>query len=548
MNLFLRKGHTRYLIVICSVFAVVLLFIAGCRKDFDFSKTKDLSWNPDIALQLVHDSLTLTKVLIQTGTEDRIYIEENGDISILFYFNNDAFRIRPGDLITLAPANYSYNHYVSPAEQYTLQSADVPIPPTSSSLNLVGDNPDLRIDRLMVKKGFVRITSDNTFNNAGFMTLKMLNATKNGVPFAVTISPFVSGQTHTDIDLSDVLFDFTATPNTIKTEIEGLLKKSGEPVAGDQIRMDFQFNITTIGRFEGYLGRYTFPQLQDTVKVDVFNNAYVLGEVYFVDPQATITVYNSIGIPAEIKVEKLVSINNASGVSLDIASQLGSGAVFSVPSPLINDPHPAVKSMYYTNDNTNNAMYDFYNMKPDNVAFQITAKMNPEGTPINFFSDTSSFFSDLRVKLPLYGHFDHLTFQDTFDLALDKPEEIERLEFKTNIVNGFPLNTLMQVYFTDEYYNIKDSLAGQDEIMIREAPVDPATHLPYPGMYGVKDTTFILNMERMKNLENVKKLLVKAELNSSNGGNVNVKLRSDQLLKLNFSARAKLRTTIETGK
>ncbi len=43
---------------------------------------------------------------------------------------------------------------------------------------------------------------------------------------------------------------------------------------------------------------------------------------------------------------------------------------------------------------------------------------------------------------------------------------------------------LMQVYFTDENYNKLDSLAGDDQILISEAPVDPATYLPYPGMYG----------------------------------------------------------------
>ena len=106
----------------------------------------------------------------------------------------------------------------------------------------------------------------------------------------------------------------------------------------------------------------------------------------------------------------------------------------------------------------------------------------------------------------------------------------------------------MQVYFTDENYNKKDSLTGDDRILIREAPVDPATHLPYPGMYGVKDTTFILNMERMQNLKNVKKIIVKAVLHSSDEGLINVKLRANQMMKINFSARVKLRKIIQSGK
>ena len=52
----------------------------------------------------------------------------------------------------------------------------------------------------------------------------------------------------------------------------------------------------------------------------------------------------------------------------------------------------------------------------------------------------------------------------------------------------------------------------------------------------------------MQNLTNVKKVIVQAVLNSSEEGQVNVKLRADQMMKINFSARVKLRKTIQPGK
>ena len=534
--------------IIPVIFLIIIIAFSGCRKDFDFTKVKNLSWNPDFALPMVNDSITLKKALTQTGTEDHFYIDESGDISILFYFNNNAFRLRPNDLIKLAPISFPYIHQVTQAEHEILSTADLTIPPVSFTRNFTGNNPEIRVDKLLVREGVIQVNTNFSFDNAGHLMVRILNATKNGIPFSFPIGPFVTGQAQTNIDISDVWFDLSSSPNTIQAEVEGFLKKSDKPVAGDEIRADFQITISSIGRFEGFLGRQTFSQLEDTVKVDVFNNAFALGEVYFVDPQASITIINSIGIPTEITVEKLVAINNASGIKLDIADRLGTGAVFPVPSPLITATQPAIKTMYYTNANTGNAMNDFYNLKPDDVAFKIKALINPIGTPLNFFSDTSSFYADLRVKLPLYGHFDHLTFQDTFDLAIERPEELEHLEFRTNIVNGLPLTALMQVYFTDENYNKKDSLTGDDRILIREAPVDPATHLPYPGMYGVKDTTFILNMERMQNLKNVKKIIVKAVLHSSEEGLINVKLRANQMMKINFSARVKLRKIIQSGK
>ena len=533
-----------------AVFAGLMMFILlpGCKKDFQFDKVKDLSWNPDIALPLVNDSITFKKILTQGGASDHLYIDESGNISILYYYNNDAFKLKPSDLIKLAPASFSFQHQVTSAEQAELSTSDLPIPPVTFTFPLNGNATDQRVDKVRVKKGNIRVTTNNTFNNAGSMTISILNATKNGAQFSFTIEPFSSGPRQYNIKLDSVYFDLSSSSNTLKAEVQGLLRQSGSPVAGDEIRADFQISIDTISWFEGFLGLQTFDGLQDTIRVNVFNNAYTLGEVYFMDPQASITIINSVGVPAEVTIEKLVAINDVTGSTLDIANRLGSGTVFPIPSPLITATSPAITTMNYTNDNTGNAMNDFFNLKPDHVAFQIKTVINPTGTPLNFFSDASLLYDTLRVKLPLWGHFDHLTFVDTFDLAIDKPEELEYLEFHTKIRNGMPITGVMQIYFTDVDYHVIDSLAGNDPILIREAPVDPSTYLPYPGMYGEKDTTYILNTQRMQNLKGVKKMLLKAVLNSANQGQSDVKLRENQAIRLNFSARAKLRKAINPGK
>jgi hypothetical protein len=531
--------------VIGIICLTAIIAFNGCKKDFEFDKVKALSWNPDLALPLVHDSLTLKQALTQSGAEDHFYIDENGDISILYYFNPDAFRIMPGDLIRILPVTFPFRHTVTQPEQNTLAQSDLSLTAVPFSLGLTSFNQDTRIDRLLVREGTIIIKTNHTFSNSGYLTFRILNATLNGNPFSFTISPFAEGGNQTLVDISNVSLDLSSSPGVLNGEVDGLLKKSDQPVAGDEISVDLTITIPKIGYFEGFLGKQVFDQLSDTVRVDVFNNAYALGEVYFVDPQASIKIINSIGIPADITVEKLVSINNASGVTMDIASQLGAGAFFQIPSPLVTATQPVEKSMFYTNENTGNVMNDFYNLKPDNVAFQIKAVINPSAKQVNFFYDTSSFHADIRVKLPLYGHFDHLTFQDTFDLVIDKPEELEYLLFRTQFTNGLPLSSMIQVYFTDENYNKKDSLTGNDRILVEEAPVDPSTHLPYPGMYGYKDTTFYLGPDRLLNLKNVKKALLKAVMHSTDEGQVNVKFRADQMLKVNFSAKAKVHKMVQ---
>jgi hypothetical protein len=111
-------------------------------------------------------------------------------------------------------------------------------------------------------------------------------------------------------------------------------------------------------------------------------------------------------------------------------------------------------------------------------------------------------------------------------------------------VNGLPLTASVQAFFTDEHYNKIDSLTGNDRVLIREAPVDISTHLPVPGMFGIKDTTFIMNSQRMARFETVRKVLIIAVLHSSDGGKVDVKIKADQKLDVTFSARAKLKKAV----
>ncbi len=527
---------------------IFLLFFMSCKKDFEFNKIKPLTWRPDLAIPLVKDGITFEMALKETGGENNFYIDDAGDISMLYYFRDNAFHISPGDLLTIPSFPFSYNHQFTTEEQQIISTQDMNITPVDYVFNLAENDPNVEIDKLLVKEGTVVVNMNNTFNNDGHFVIRFLNATKNGIPFSHITGPFITGSSSDTIDLSNVLFDLLSSPNRITVRVECLLKKSDRPIANDMILDDFTLKIPKVGRFEGYLGQRTFNPNQASVKVTVFNNAYTLGDVYFEDPKASITLVNSIGVPARITIRKLKATNSVSGFSQDITDKLGENAVFSVPSPSITATEPVLKSVDYSNANTGNSMDVLFNIKPDYVFYQITAEINPTKRGINFFTDTSSMYANLLVKLPLYGHFDHLTVQDTFAFSMNKQKEIESANFKTNIVNGFPLQAKMQVYFTDKTFHKIDSMAGNNCIMIKEAPVDPVTHLPQPGMFGEKDTSFFYDRQRMDNLVNADYILVRAVLNSFDEGSTNVKIKATQTLKLNFSAEVKLKKNLETGK
>lgn len=529
------------LLVIC------LVFFFGCKKEFQLDKLKKLNWNPELAIPLVKDSITFEKALIETDQEKNFYIDESGEVSILFYYNNDAFRLRPAQLATVPPLQFSYDKVISQDEAQVIKYSNLTLPTVSYGLDLSSGNPEFIIRKLHIKKGRIIATSNISFNNEGQMKLSFPDATRNGLPVTINIGAFLKGTTTDTIDLEGIVVDLDDNPNIFNILADVVLLRGDEPVAGDQISTHFDVQISEILKFEGYLGKHTISFPEDAVKITAFHNAYVLGNLYFVDPRVSITLYNSIGVPVTVQVEVLKAHNEANNISLNIADHLGTGAWINIPSPTMQATKPVSVTMNYDNGNTGNSIHELFNLKPHKVYFKINTTINPNGLTNNFFADTSSIFADLRVQLPLYGHFDHLTLQDTFDFALNKRNEIEWMELKTKITNGLPLTALMQVYFTDSAYNPVDSLTGNDHIFIREAPVDPTTSLPYPGQTGIKDTSFFLDQSRMIKLEKADKILVRAVMHSAKNGIPNVKIKASHALAVDFRALLKMKQTLDPG-
>ncbi|MGE5424590.1 MAG: hypothetical protein ACM3N9_04455 [Syntrophothermus sp.] len=524
---------------------ITVVLLAGCAKYFDKDKMILDNWTPDFALPLVDDSITFEKGLEVGGAEKNFIIDESGNISILFYYNADAFGITPSTLLGQISPQLDYSHQFTVQEQQIIQAQDYILPPETVPLNLNEQNPDVRMDRIMIKRGSIHLNCFSDFNNAGSLSITIPEATKGGHVFTFNLLPFKQGQSDQQIDLSGVLINMASNPGQISMQISGIIKKGSSPAAGQATMCSATLRIDTIGLFEGYFGNRVMELGEEYVKINVFNNAFALGTLYFEEPSASVTVVNSLGIPMKVTIEELKSVNLQSNVVYDITNQLGSNSIIDIAAPLITDPNPKKKSVEFTNLNTNNSMNSFINIKPDRVYYKLKAELNPNNTGSNFLRDTSSFKADLKVKFPLYGYFDNLTVQDTFPFNLAEQKDITQMLLRTAITNGLPLMARMQVYFVDDRFNKLDSLTGTDNIFIKEAPVDPATHLPYHGMYGVKDTSFLLDEARIKKLQQAKKMLVKAVMNTSGGGQSPVKIKADQALKLRFSAMIKINHQID---
>src|SRR5512133_938561 len=148
-------------LALLALLTPLLILHSGCKKGLETDKIKDIHWTPEFAVPLVNDSITFESALIESGTEKNFYIDESGDISILLYYHDDAFRLTVDDLLDLPPFTFQYTHTFTPAEQQIISSQDYTIPPVTYSIDLSQGNPGVRVDKLLVKSGTLTINAVN---------------------------------------------------------------------------------------------------------------------------------------------------------------------------------------------------------------------------------------------------------------------------------------------------------------------------------------------------------------------------------------------------
>jgi hypothetical protein len=112
---------------------------------------------------------------------------------------------------------------------------------------------------------------------------------------------------------------------------------------------------------------------------------------------------------------------------------------------------------------------------------------------------------------------------------------IDYLICRVNAYNGFPLNAGLQIYFTDSKYNILDSLIYDNDIRIIEGGkvgLPPKLKVEKPSH---KTTDIVLYDSRLERIINAEKLIIKAELSTTNGDLA--KIYDDYAFKIKVGAK-----------
>lgn len=524
--------HTRLFI---STALVMILY--GCIKqdDLSFDKVTTGEWTPEWAIPLIHSGLSIKDL---TGMTDTGMFSTNSNHQISLVYQTNIYSVYGYEFFT--PVNQSDWHslQLTQPDSVALYQNDS----VSRSLNfivpLTFPNGE-QIDSLTFRRGALRINLTSNIPHDGVLKITIPSATLSGqsfsqnIPISAAAGSAVYTQNIFDMSGYNMRTNYMGMPNQLN--VSYTLTFFNSHTASNTLNKNFDittsFDSITPASLFGFLGQREFIIPSDSLQIGIFNN-FQGGGIYFDDPKMTISLTNSFGMPIDAQINTLSAIQ-ANGTVVPITGP--------IPSPLIDYPlifgQSAKNSFVF--DNTNSNIQQAINSATKYFVYNITAGTNSPLPTYNFMSDSSIFKADMKIEFPMKGYTTGFTIQDTVNFGIGNIKEISYAAFRLNISNGFPVHAHVQLYFTDNNYNILDSLFlnSQDRI-IESAEIDANGKVTTPT---VRSADEVFDGVRLQHLFDAKKILVRGVIDTKDAPNTMVQIFDDYKLDFKLGIRTKLK-------
>ena len=520
----------------------LVMLISCAKEDFDFSKFANPKLEPDLAIPLIHSNLSLKNLLPGGG----IIVEDSITHNLQLVYETTVYSKKAEDYIQIPQQQ----------ETFTIDGLNIPAP-TGTSLNLPYDKylvftpptVDQRIDSIVFKSGKLNLEINSNINHSGSVEIELPFAAKNGTPVHTTLSHTYNGtgpvSNQVEIDLSGCKINLsTLTGGGKAIYIHFVIKIDGDnnpDLSPYTFSLSARLSQLQFSKIFGYLGEYTYS-MKDSIEIAIFKNNFN-GHIQFGDLSIALKTSNSIGMPMQIDVHELkaYSKKNAPYV-VDITANPGFINPIPFPSPDLNHVGQSVDTTYLFNASTCN-LVQALNIAPTWVKFDMSGKSNPAGNPAleNFILDSSRYSTKIRIVLPLFGSISGFWVSDTMNFNFSDVDNIEEFAFIMTTVNRFPIDIWLQAYFADENNIVLDSLMySGGTYLVRAAAVGPPPDYYVPLFPPPPAHTFYpqpLDKARLQRLSSIKKLILKAGLNTYD--NSLVKIYNDYNLDIRMGARIK---------
>ena len=491
-------------VVIALIIVTPLLLISSCDYDYldGLGEIEVPSIEPVFAVPLVNSTLKVNNIFNEDDFTS-INVDEEGLVTIIY--SGEVFSLPASSIFQVEDQHQTitYNN-ITPGS-----GGAVELPP---KLFLVTFENSEILTYISFLEGTFNVTvyapelQQDGYNLEA--TFRILNSfDSNNQPFSGQVNLYEPSHS----DLTGGRIEFDNESNFFMVEYIITISGDGNP-QNAPYTIEFINTMDNI-RFDlakGYIDQINFPIGNIAIPINMFSNAKV-GSIMFEDPSIDFTMLNSFGTDIDINIMEFYATTiddetiQISGEGVDSpwrAAAPGSHEEVSQKSYMVLDP-----------DNTN--LFEITEQSPVEFYYNVRGLTNPDGTMLatNWIKHDSNLSINMEMNLPLWGRIDYLLLEDTTTIALgNMPDELEWVELKMNIANGFPLDLYLNVILLDENNQHLDTLFNAQPKLFEAAQVDPATSIvTQPGRSTLLE---MIDDQKTWNLRNASKLFIEASLNT----------------------------------
>jgi hypothetical protein len=482
---------------------------------------------PVIAVPLINESMGLASLLDETEYAE---FEIGADDLITMIYKGRIYSLTAGEVFLLSPQNRQFVFTGIPAPP-----AGVSIPPQTFVYEMTLED-DESLTYVSFLQGIFTVSArspqmaqDGYNINASVKILGSSN--RAGFPITGNLSLNQPAQ----VNLDGSYIDFSGE-NRFGIEITVSLTGNGNPVNAPY-DVEFQIGLHQLkyDLIKGYIGRFDFHVGDTWIPINLFESTR--GSIYFEDPHIDFTVVSTFGLPVNLHAVDFYAIL-ANGNRMDLTGPGCENPWYVNFSPTPELPE-AVTTFSANHDNTN--LFQITTMSPKQIYLKVMGTTNPRPADpkTNWIKHDSNLTIDVDLKLPLHGRIDYFNMGDTIDLKIDAvPEEIDWLELKLNIVNGFPLAAELNLVLLNEAKEVVDTLFKNMRQLIRPAQVNTTTGLVSSSTsYSIAS---MLSKPEIENLSNTHYLIIDARMKTPGSENqTSVRILDSYRLNLDLGIRAK---------
>ncbi len=478
------------------------------------------NWTPEFDLQVAYAEYSVWGLIRQeSGAGAEIIRDDANDRLIIRHQENDIYTLNIMDELTppAVLAEIDVNFTLPPAlVGFTVPG---PTPLDFSKSDQVG--VDFQEGELQ------ELTASMTMNYTVIgvseytATITLNNVKENGA----VISKVLSGPSGA-ITLTDAVFDFTATPNSLDYTLE-LEVPVGAMVNSSQLQISFTFENITFTEIVGKINEKTFSIDPGSFDMNVDFWDKFEGNFAFTTPRVGLIVEKTgLEFPFDM--------------AMDFTAYDGEGGSAHAS---LSSPQKSGDTLWYGAADIANLL----SLPPkDRIDYAGDVTLNPGGTGEILVRHDGTATVSAIIEIPLELQVDDLTFNDTIDVGKIDQDIVDKiLEAQLRILteNHIPLELGNgDLILLDEGYNPIDAIEV-DSSFIKAPVVNAMGEVTAPQMSTCRIKLSRENIDNLVRTEYFLLSVTASTAKNSGGAQVPVKIKPDATLKLSVGVEAKLDIT-----